>query len=97
MENSHFIDRLSANTGQAFPWFIWGALTDEIKQSVGLYYDPDAVIKRVEMERTKRLEAKGPLKKESQPSKDDDDDDDDDEEEEEEERREGRRSISGNH
>ena len=68
-----------------FTWFIWGALTDEIKQSVGLYYDPDAIVKRVEMERTKRLEAKGLLKAASKPQKDEDDEEEDEEEEEEEE------------
>ena len=68
-----------------FTWFIWGALTDEIKQSVGLYYDPDAIVKRVEMERTKRLEAKGLLKAASKPQKDEEDEEEDEEEEEEEE------------
>ena len=41
-----------------FSWFIWGGLTDEIRQSVGLYWDPDAVNKRVEAEREQRLAAK---------------------------------------
>ena len=69
----------------AFTWFIWGALTDEIKQSVGLYYDPDAIIKRVEMERTQRLEAKGLLKAASKSQKDEEEEDAEDEDEEEEE------------
>jgi hypothetical protein len=68
----------------AFTWFIWGALTDEIKQSVGLYYDPDAIIKRVEMERTQRLEAKGLLKAASKSQKDEEEEDEEDEDEEEE-------------
>jgi len=71
--------------GVTFTWFIWGALTDENKHSVGLYYDPDAIVKRVEMERTKRLEAKGLLKAASKPQKDEDDDEEDEEEEDDEE------------
>jgi hypothetical protein len=75
--------------GLAATWFIWGALTDEIKQSVGLYWDPEAEINKVEMERAKRLEAREALKAASKPAKGDDDDDEDedaseDEEEEEE-------------
>jgi hypothetical protein len=71
--------------GLAFTWFVWGALTDEIKQSVGLYWDPDAEINRVEMEREKRLEAREALKAASKPAKAADDDEEEDEEEEEEE------------
>jgi hypothetical protein len=71
--------------GVAFTWFIFGALTDDIKQSVGLYWDPDAEVNKVEMERAKRLEARAALKP-KKPAKDDDDDegeDDDDDGEEE--------------
>ena len=25
-------------------WFLWGALTEDIKRSVGLYWDPDATL-----------------------------------------------------
>jgi hypothetical protein len=39
-------------------WFIWAALSDDIQASVGLYYDPDALLNKVEAERTLRLEAK---------------------------------------
>jgi hypothetical protein len=77
--------------GLAATWFIFGALTDEIKQSLGLYWDPDAEINKVEMERAKRLEAREALKAASKPAKGDDDDDEEededaseDEEEEEE-------------
>lgn len=69
--------------GITLTWFIWDALNDDIKQSVGLYYDPDAVMKRVEMERTQRLEAKEALKAASKPAKEDEDDDEDEDEEEE--------------
>jgi hypothetical protein len=67
--------------GLAATWFIWGALTDDIKQSVGLYWDPEADMNKVEMERAKRMEAKAALKAASRPAKSDDDDEDDDEEE----------------
>ena len=40
-----------------FSWFIWGALTEDIKSSVGLYWDPDRVLKRVEAEREQRIKA----------------------------------------
>ena len=62
-------------------WFIWGALTDEIKQSVGLYYDPDIVVKRVEAERARRLEAKAAQKEAQKPKKDEPEEDEDEEEE----------------
>jgi hypothetical protein len=39
-------------------WFLWGALSPDIQGSVGLYYDPDALLNKVEAERTQRLEAK---------------------------------------
>jgi hypothetical protein len=70
--------------GVAFTWFIFGALTDDIKQSVGLYWDPEADVNKVEMERANRLEARAALKP-KKPSKDDDEDDEEEEEEEEEE------------
>ena len=66
----------------AFTWFIFGALTDDIKQSMGLYWDPDAEINRVEAERAKRLEAREALKAASKPAKEDDDEEEDDEEDE---------------
>ena len=73
----------------ASTWFIWGALTDDIKMSFGLYYDPDIIIKRVEAEREERLVAKAELKAASKTtSKETDNDDDDDEEEDEEEEEE---------
>ena len=68
-----------------FTWFIWGALTDDIKQSVGLYYDPDAVMKRVEAERAQRLEAREKLKAATKPKKDDADEDEEEENEDEDE------------
>ena len=39
-------------------WFIWSALSPDIQASVGLYYDPDVLVKKVEAERTQRLAAK---------------------------------------
>lgn len=71
--------------GVAFTWFIFGALTDDIKQSLGLYWDPDAVVNKVEMERTKRLEAREALKPEKAAKDDDDEEENDDDEEEDEE------------
>mmetsp|Transcript_28392 Transcript_28392/g.79865 ORF Transcript_28392/g.79865 Transcript_28392/m.79865 type:complete len:90 (-) Transcript_28392:1081-1350(-) len=41
-----------------FTWFIWEALTDDIKQSVGLWWDPDAIVNRVEAEKQERLAAR---------------------------------------
>jgi hypothetical protein len=73
--------------GVAFTWFIFDALSDDIKKSVGLYWDPDAELNRVEMERAKRLEARAALKQ-KKPVKDVDDEeeeDNDDREEEEDE------------
>ena len=67
-----------------FTWFIWGALTDEIKQSVGMYYDPDALNNKIEAEKAKRLSAREALKAAKRPAKDDDDEEEDEEEEEEE-------------
>ena len=72
--------------GTAATWFIFGALTDEIKQSVGLYYDPHTDVKIVEMERAKRIEAKEAEKAAKVAAKggnDDDEDEDEDGEEEE--------------
>lgn len=63
----------------AFTWFIWGALNDDIKESVGLYWDPDAAINRVEAEYLKRMEAREALKAASSPSKDDDEEEEEDE------------------
>ena len=60
-------------------WFIWGALTDDIKQSVGLYWDPDAEVDRVEAERFERLEAKEALKAAKNPSAEDEEDEEEDE------------------
>lgn len=67
-------------------WFIWGALTDDIKESLGFRYDPDAVVNRVEAEKIERLAARSAAKAASKPPKvvddeeeeagDDDDDDD---------------------
>jgi hypothetical protein len=71
-----------------FTWFIWGALTDDIKQSVGLYYDPDAVMKRVEAERAQRLEAREKLKAASKPKKAEKEEEEEDEEEEDSEEEE---------
>jgi hypothetical protein len=69
-----------------FTWFIWGALTDDIKKSVGLYYDPDAVLKQIEAEREQRLEARQAAKpKKAEPDDDDEDEDDDDDDDDEEE------------
>ena len=47
-----------------FSWFIWGALSDEIKQSVGLYWDPNVIINKVEADRAKRMEARETVKSE---------------------------------
>jgi hypothetical protein len=69
-------------------WFIWGALNDDIKQSVGLYYDPDIVMKRVEAEREARMEAKEQLKAASKPKKDEEEDEEEEEEADEEEEEE---------
>jgi len=72
--------------GTAATWFIFGALTDEIKQSVGLYYDPHFDVNRVEMERATRIEAKEAekaVKAAAKGGNDDDEDEDEDDEEEE--------------
>jgi hypothetical protein len=66
-------------------WFMWGALTDDIKQSVGLYYDPDIVLKRVEAEREARLEAKEQLKAAASGGSKTEEEDEEAEEDEEEE------------
>ena len=69
--------------GVAATWFIFGALTDEIKQSVGLYYDPLTDVNRVEMERVKRMEAREAEKAVKAAAKGGDDDEDDDDEDDE--------------
>ena len=64
-----------------FSWFIWGALTQDIKQSVGLYWDPDAVINRVEAERIQRMEAKEAAKAALKPAKAEEEEEEEEEEE----------------
>jgi hypothetical protein len=55
---------ISPLTAWAFPgfvfgtWMIWGALSDDIKMSIGLYYDPDVVINRVQAEKDQRMAAR---------------------------------------
>lgn len=66
-------------------WFIWDALTPDLRSSVGLYWDPDAVLKRVEAERTQRLEAKEALKAAAKPAKDEEEEEEEEEEAGEEE------------
>ena len=66
-----------------FSWFIWGALSVEIKQSVGLYWDPDAIINKVEADRAKRMEEREALKAASKPAAAEPDEEEEEEEEEE--------------
>jgi hypothetical protein len=61
-------------------WFIWGALTEDIKQSVGLYWDPDVVIKRVDAERIQRIEAKEAAKAVGKPAEPEEEDEEEEEE-----------------
>eukprot|EP00980_Cylindrotheca_fusiformis_P026674 scaffold16878_cov64-Cylindrotheca_fusiformis.AAC.1 len=65
-----------------FSWFIWDALTEDIRSSVGLYWDPDAVLKKVEAEREQRLEAKEAAKAAEKPSEPEEEDDEEEDEEE---------------
>ena len=84
----------AASSGRGFPqaawalpgflgvsWFIWGALDPEIRKSVGLYWDPDAVLNRVEAERTQRLEAREAAKAASKPAAPEPEEEEEDEEE----------------
>ena len=66
-------------------WFLWGALTKDIKEMVGLYYDPDALLNKVEAERVARLQAKAQAKSSASSGSKADDEEEDEEEEEEEE------------
>ena len=63
-------------------WFLWGALTKDIKEMVGLYYDPDALLNRVEAERVARLQAKAQAKSASSSKADEEEEDEEEEEEE---------------
>jgi hypothetical protein len=68
-------------------WFIWGALSVDIRSGLGLYWDPDAVLNKVEADRAKRLEDREALKVATSKSKSggasmEAEEEDDDEEEE---------------
>jgi hypothetical protein len=66
-------------------WFIWGALSEDIQSSVGLYWDPDVIINKVEAEREHRMEAREAAKASSKPAAAASEPEEEDEEEEEEE------------
>jgi flagellar biosynthesis GTPase FlhF len=63
-----------------FTWIIWGGLTEDIRSSVGLYWDPDAIIHRVEAERFQRLEAKAAAKAANKPASESEEEEEDEEE-----------------
>mmetsp|Transcript_11695 Transcript_11695/g.33640 ORF Transcript_11695/g.33640 Transcript_11695/m.33640 type:complete len:140 (-) Transcript_11695:705-1124(-) len=70
--------------GVAASWFIFDALTDEIKQGFGLYYDPQMDVNRVEMERMKRMDERAAIKAAKDAAKGGSSDDDEEEDEEDE-------------
>jgi NACalpha-BTF3-like transcription factor len=66
-------------------WFIWDALNEDIKRSVGLYWDPDVILNTVEAEREQRMAAKEAVKAAGKPAAASEAEEEDEEEEEEEE------------
>ena len=62
-------------------WFAWAAIDPEYRQAVGMYYDPDAVVNRVEAERVQRIEAKEAAKNAGKPAAPEEDEEEEEEEE----------------
>ncbi|OEU10760.1 hypothetical protein FRACYDRAFT_246627 [Fragilariopsis cylindrus CCMP1102] len=68
--------------GVGATWFLWGALTDELKEGIfGLTYDYDYDVNKVEMERTQRMDARIAIRAAKDKLNGGDDDDEDDDEE----------------